>query len=53
MLLGVPIGGIGSGTIGRGYCGEFCRFQMIPGMYRHNIVNANQVRYLSRISQHH
>lgn len=40
---GAPIGGIGCGTIGRGFCGEFCRFQMIPGMYKYHIVEANQV----------
>lgn len=39
---GVPIGGIGSGTIGRGFAGEFCRFQMRPGMYEYNVVHANQ-----------
>lgn len=39
--LGVPIGGIGAGTIGRGYKGEFCRFQLIPGMYQYNTVDAN------------
>ena len=32
---GVPMGGIGSGTIGRGFRGEFKRYQMIPGMYSH------------------
>ncbi|XP_050400246.1 non-lysosomal glucosylceramidase isoform X1 [Patella vulgata] len=41
-IYGCPIGGIGCGTIGRGYRGEFCRFQMIPGIYRHNTVDANQ-----------
>lgn len=41
-MYGVPIGGIGSGTIGRGYAGEFCRFQMRPGMYEYNVVHANQ-----------
>lgn len=35
-------GGIGSGTIGRGFAGEFCRFQMKPGLYEYNIVHANQ-----------
>ena len=40
---GAPIGGIGSGTIGRGYRGEFCRFQMVPGMYEHNTVEEDQV----------
>lgn len=42
QMYGVPIGGIGGGTIGRGYAGEFCRFQMRPGMYEYNVVHANQ-----------
>ncbi|KAL8601229.1 hypothetical protein ACOMHN_003035 [Nucella lapillus] len=41
-IYGCPIGGIGCGTIGRGYRGEFCRFQMSPGMYHHKEVEANQ-----------
>jgi non-lysosomal glucosylceramidase len=41
-VLGVPIGGIGCGTIGRGYRGEFCRFQLKPGLYEYNTVDANQ-----------
>lgn len=41
-MYGVPIGGIGGGTIGRGYAGEFCRFQMRPGMYEYNVVHADQ-----------
>lgn len=39
---GCPIGGIGCGTIGRGYKGEFCRFQMSPGIYHYKDVEANQ-----------
>ncbi|CAH0551459.1 unnamed protein product [Brassicogethes aeneus] len=39
---GVPMGGIGSGTIGRGFRGEFLRFQLKPGLYEHNTVDANQ-----------
>nr|CAD7594899.1 unnamed protein product [Timema genevievae] len=42
FLLGAPIGGIGGGTIGRGFKGEFCRFQMRPGMYEYHTVAANQ-----------
>ncbi|CAH2002818.1 unnamed protein product [Acanthoscelides obtectus] len=42
QIYGVPVGGIGSGTIGRGYRGEFCRFQMRPGIYEWNTVDANQ-----------
>jgi len=41
-MYGVPCGGLGSGTIGRGFRGEFCRFQMVPGMYEHNTVAADQ-----------
>ena len=44
---GVPIGGIGCGTIGRGYRGEFCRFQMIPGIYKYYTVPADQVKQFS------
>ncbi|KAG5894692.1 hypothetical protein JTB14_034740 [Gonioctena quinquepunctata] len=42
QIYGVPIGGIGSGTIGRGYKGEFCRFQLSPGLYEWNTIDANQ-----------
>ncbi|XP_076443638.1 non-lysosomal glucosylceramidase-like isoform X2 [Babylonia areolata] len=41
-IYGCPIGGIGCGTIGRGYRGEFCRFQMSPGLYHYKEVEANQ-----------
>lgn len=41
-IYGVPIGGIGGGTIGRGFSGEFCRFQMRPGVYEYNTVAADQ-----------
>ncbi|KAI8422581.1 hypothetical protein MSG28_006373 [Choristoneura fumiferana] len=50
-MYGCPIGGIGGGTIGRGFKGEFCRFQLYPGIYEYitvpecqfivNIRNAN------------
>lgn len=42
QIYGVPIGGIGGGSIGRGYAGEFCRFQLRPGIYEYNVVHANQ-----------
>jgi non-lysosomal glucosylceramidase len=42
QIYGAPIGGIGGGTIGRGFQGEFCRFQMIPGIYEYNTVFADQ-----------
>jgi non-lysosomal glucosylceramidase len=38
---GVPLGGIGSGTIGRTSTGDFSRFQLVPGMYEHETVDAN------------
>lgn len=41
-IYGAPIGGIGCGTIGRGYRGEFCRFQLVPGCYDHTTVEADQ-----------
>ena len=41
ILEGAPIGGIGGGTIGRGYRGEFCRFQLRPGRYEYNTVAAD------------
>ena len=36
------MGGIGSGTIGRGFKGEFCRFQMVPGLYTYDVCHADQ-----------
>lgn len=41
-IYGTPIGGIGSGTIGRGFAGEFCRFNLKPGLYEYNTVVADQ-----------
>ncbi|XP_013405855.2 non-lysosomal glucosylceramidase-like [Lingula anatina] len=41
-IYGAPVGGIGCGTIGRGFRGEFCRFQMVPGIYQWHVVEANQ-----------
>ena len=38
---GVPIGGIGTGSIGRTYTGDFCRFQLVPGLYEHKTAEAN------------
>ncbi len=29
--MGVPIGGIGAGTIGRGWRGDFVKWQIFPG----------------------
>jgi len=42
--IGAPIGGLGCGTIGRGFRGEFCRYQLVPGLYEFQTVEANTVR---------
>ncbi|KAL3515756.1 hypothetical protein ACH5RR_022658 [Cinchona calisaya] len=39
---GVPLGGIGSGSIGRSYKGEFLRYLLFPGTCEDNPVLANQ-----------
>ncbi|KAI5709397.1 hypothetical protein M8J76_017007 [Diaphorina citri] len=39
---GVPIGGIGGGSINRGWRGEFCRYQLVPGIYEYETLWANQ-----------
>ncbi|EWM29848.1 beta- gba2 type family protein [Nannochloropsis gaditana] len=39
---GVPLGGLGGGCIGRGFRGEFRRWNLNPGKYRHKVVAANQ-----------
>lgn len=44
LFLGCPLGGIGGGTITRGWRGQFCRWQLNPGMYQHRTVIADQVR---------
>jgi len=41
QIYGVPMGGIGCGTIGRSYSGDFCRYQLMPGIYEHETVEAN------------
>ena len=43
VITGVPLGGIGCGTIGRGWKGEFNRWQLTPGMYNYSYVEADQV----------
>lgn len=47
-FLGVPLGGIGAGTIGRGWKGDFNRWQLVPGMYTYNTVEVNQVFLVCR-----
>ncbi|KAK0095164.1 hypothetical protein PV326_009081 [Microctonus aethiopoides] len=41
-IYGAPIGGIGTGTIGRGFNGEFCRYSLIPGIYNYDTILTNQ-----------
>ncbi|CDS40631.1 bile acid beta glucosidase [Echinococcus multilocularis] len=36
-MYGVPLGGIGCGTIGRGFKGEFCRSSLRPGIYNYKV----------------
>lgn len=40
-VMGVPIGGLGGGTITRGWRGDFPRFQMHPGRYDYGDVAAD------------
>ncbi|XP_072216090.1 non-lysosomal glucosylceramidase [Excalfactoria chinensis] len=42
QIYGCPLGGIGGGTITRGWRGEFCRWQMNPGKYHYETVIADQ-----------
>ncbi|WOL14286.1 non-lysosomal glucosylceramidase-like [Canna indica] len=39
---GVPLGGIGAGSIGRSYRGDFQRWQLFPGICEDKPVHANQ-----------
>lgn len=38
---GVPLGGIGSGCIGKGWRGDFNRWSLHPGRYIHKAIHAN------------
>jgi non-lysosomal glucosylceramidase len=40
--MGVPLGGLGGGTITRGWRGGFVRWQLRPGVYRYGAVAADQ-----------
>ncbi len=40
--MGVPLGGLGGGTITRGWRGDFVRWQLRPGMYEYGSVPADQ-----------
>uniref|UniRef100_A0A8C3PBV5 Non-lysosomal glucosylceramidase n=1 Tax=Chrysemys picta bellii TaxID=8478 RepID=A0A8C3PBV5_CHRPI len=42
QIYGCPLGGFGGGTITRGWRGEFCRWQLNPGVYHHKTVVADQ-----------
>ncbi|XP_015605113.1 non-lysosomal glucosylceramidase [Cephus cinctus] len=42
QMYGAPIGGIGGGTIGRGFRGEFCRYALRPGQYQYHTIIPNQ-----------
>ncbi|XP_063309588.1 non-lysosomal glucosylceramidase isoform X1 [Pelobates fuscus] len=42
QMYGAPLGGIGGGTITRGWRGEFCRWQLNPGIYHYKTVVENQ-----------
>lgn len=39
---GVPLGGLGCGSIGRGWRGDFSRWQLRPGYIHHGTVHADQ-----------
>jgi non-lysosomal glucosylceramidase len=41
QIYGAPIGGIGTGSIGRTFTGEFTRFQLVPGIYEHETSETN------------
>ncbi|XP_069482882.1 non-lysosomal glucosylceramidase isoform X2 [Ambystoma mexicanum] len=42
QIYGAPLGGIGGGTITRGWRGEFCRWQLNPGLYDYETVIEDQ-----------
>ncbi|KAM6469740.1 non-lysosomal glucosylceramidase isoform 2-T2 [Liasis olivaceus] len=41
-IYGCPLGGLGGGTVTRGWRGDFCRWQLTPGIYHHRAVVADQ-----------
>lgn len=53
MFAGVPLGGIGCGSIGRGWKGDFNRWQLTPGMYNYTYIEANQVRLSMSLKNTH
>ncbi|XP_062828747.1 non-lysosomal glucosylceramidase [Anolis carolinensis] len=42
QIYGCPLGGFGGGTITRGWKGDFCRWQLNPGLYHYKRVVADQ-----------
>ncbi len=46
--LGVPLGGLGGGTITRGFRGDFVRWQMAPGLVHYGAVPADQFSLWAR-----
>ncbi|MFX0016275.1 MAG: non-lysosomal glucosylceramidase [Promethearchaeota archaeon] len=48
---GISIGGMGAGTIGRSYRGDFIRWQLYPGKRRYQTLYANQFSIFIRNSQ--
>lgn len=43
IIKGVPLGGIGGGSINRGWQGGFCKWQLKPGVYTYDCPSADQV----------
>jgi uncharacterized protein (DUF608 family) len=50
--MGVPIGGIGAGTIGRGWRGEFNKWQLFPGVVSKRVVDADQFSAYIEVEPH-
>lgn len=46
--MGVPLGGLGGGTVTRGFCGDFVRWQMAPGLVHYGAVSADQFSLWAR-----
>ncbi|XP_061468542.1 non-lysosomal glucosylceramidase [Rhineura floridana] len=42
QIYGCPLGGFGGGSVTRGWRGDFCRWQLNPGLYRYKTVVADQ-----------
>ncbi|XP_072849206.2 non-lysosomal glucosylceramidase [Pogona vitticeps] len=42
QIYGCPLGGFGGGSITRGWRGDFCRWQLNPGLYHYKTVVADQ-----------